>query len=608
MAHLRALLLLFICACSRPILVASPGAGASDAEPDAGAALPDVATERADAAALGDDGGTSWLNPGCARPANVVDTGLELELEVDLSRQAAREYAVRERVTVHPRAPGDAITLFGAALILGEASAGYSYDGVRATFCTDPFEAGEAVTIEVTYVVSEAFQRFPAGSLAGIRVWQEPGGPPVIGPFSSPYFASTWVMVPQTMFWFDSSHDGNVAVDRVALTVVTPDPSWTVIGPGDASRDGLRWTFEIDRTMPLYTLSFAASPAYERVELGAAANVSVSAAVLPRSLGAAELRLATVGRALEWMVEHVGAFPWREPLTVAEIPELSGGMEHTAGIWLGSPVMDRAADGDYVAVHETVHHWWGNDVRIADWPDLWLNEGLVEWTTVFAVLEAIGGNAGNAELQRRYRTEAAEMSYPIDGAHPLPGPLRFSPDGDVMGQVSNNLLFFYRYGAAFLEMVDLRLRSRGDDLVAALRDWHAATTGTAVTTDQLRELLITRSGDRAEWTRLFEAWVDQGPCPTLELGAFTYANGVAEVELRRTGGAGQDLSAVEVAFIAGGVPHTTEVSVPSTGHAVASVAIPSAPSAIAIDPDGFYILRLRAAPGWTGPTFANALP
>lgn len=548
-----------------------------------------------------------WENPGCSEQVNVVDTGLELSVVADLSRWEERAYTMHERITVRPTKPGSAITLFGTALVLGKASHGYAYDGTKATFCTGPFAAGDAVSVDVDYIVSESMQNFPAGNTSGIHVWKERSGPAVVGTFSSPFFASTWMLAPQSMPWVDAAHAGNVAADRVELEVVTPDTTWSVIGPGEAVTDGNRSRFSIDRAMPLYTVAFAASPEYVRVDGGTSSSgTELSAAVFSDNRAAASKRLATIERSLDWLETKIGAFPWSEPLTLAEVPQFPGGMEHTAGMWIGSSVIARGGggtDGDYTAIHEAVHHWWGNDVRIADWPHVWLSEGFTEWTTVFAILDDLYPQ-GNAAMKRKYRTEAAEMSYPSTLGGRVPGPLRFA-EGEDFTEHAPNLLFFYRYGAAFLEMINQRLiRDGKGDLVPVLRRWFAAKSGKAVTTEEFRDFL----GGGA-WQELFDQWAQRGPCPTLELGAYAYSAGVATLTVRRTDGADQLLDEVEVAVAAGGSAYSTKVAVPTSAAAVSvSIPVPTAPTAVAVDPKGLYILRLRGAPTWNGPKFANALP
>jgi aminopeptidase N len=275
--------------------------------------------------------------------------------------------------------------------------------------------------------------------------------------------------------------------------------------------------------------------------------------------------LAAAGRAIDWLSEHVGAYAWSDRLAFAEIPGFQGGMEHTTAIWIGSPVLDGGTTGDYVAIHEAAHHWWGDDVKIDGFPHFWMSEGFAEWTTAFTlfgeVVEVVDARAGR-DIELRYRREAADLSYPRVAGEPIPGPLRF-PDGtDIMTQVSRNLLFFYRYGAAFLEMIHRRLvRSYDTDLVTELGAWFEAHSGTRVTTEAFRDFLGERTGDAASFDALFDQWAFRGPAPTIEVGDFVYEGGIA-----------------------------------------------SRPDRIAVDPDGFYILRLAAEAGWTGPSIALAIP
>ena len=561
--------------------------------------------ESADSLDVGDAG-----DPGCLAPVNVVSQGLALTVEIDLSDYATREYAVTQRIKVVPEIAGESISLYGASLLMGTASAPYRYDGNLATFCTGAFAAGEAVTVDVDYVISEAHQAFPPGSLAGMRVWGPTTGDFAIGPFSSPYFASTWLLVPQTQGWFSKDHDGNGIADRYELRIIVPGHEWVVVGPGTAQVDGDIWRFLVDQAAPVYTLSFAASPAYELVDAGTTvAGVDLLAGVTAASKPNLLQNLQAAAAAVDWMSAEIGPYPWGETLSFAEVPTFSGGMEHTAAIWLGSGVIDGGETGDYVAVHEAVHHWWGNHVQIADWPHFWLSEGLTEWTTIFAILETIGDPDWVADLQETYRRKAAEASYPASPGAAMPGPLRFSDEGDIMEQVSNNLLFFYYYGAAFLEMVDQRLqRDFGTGLLPILEIWYQDFGGDRATTEDLLVLLSDETGAPGTWELLFQDWVYTGPAPTLELSDYSVVDGFTTLTLTRTGGAGQDLSQLEVVFDLGDAAVLESVFLPSGLDTVTIQAtMDQPPERIVVDPDGLYILRLETAPGFSGPPVERTL-
>jgi hypothetical protein len=150
-------------------------------------------------------------------------------------------------------------------------------------------------------------------------------------------------------------------------------------------------------------------------------------------------------------------------------------------------------------------------------------------------------------------------------------------------------------------MVHQRLmRDHGSDLPALLSAWYAAHSGQAVTTEQFRDFLISETNS-PEWHALFDQWVYTTPCPTLELAGYGWAAGQVSFELRRVDGADQDLDSIDI-VVGSNPPVTTSVSLPHSSDPVQVVlTLPSAPSTIAVDPDGFYILKLTTAQGWLGP-------
>ena len=561
------------------------------------------------AAGSGGAGGAGWQNPGCGAPQAFVATEFsQLKVEVDLTGFAEGSYSVTQSMTLRPDSAGNAITLFGAALLMGKASHGYEYDGQRATFCVEPFAAGEEVTLAAEFTVSNSHQNFPAGNLSGIHAWPATGGS-VIAAYSAPFFSATWLLAPQTMTWVQPEQDGNATVESASLSLTVPDASWSVVGPGLPSVKGTRWDFSVAGRMPLFSLAFAASPHFVSVAgVETAGGLDLLARVLPAAQTKVDRHLKAAAAGVDWMEASIAPYPWSTALTFAEIPGYPGGFEHTSGVWLGSSVIDGGDFGDYVAVHEAVHHWWGNDVIIADWPHFWLSEGLTDWTTVFGILPALNPSYA-ASQQKKYREEAAALSYPKPGSTTSPGPLRFADDDGFATQLGENGVFFYRYGAAFLEMVNRRLeRDHQTSLTAVLKKWFAQKQRKLVTTEQFRDFLATEAGPATDWVKLFEQWVYATPCPTLELSNFSFAAGLASFDIERTGGLGQDLTDVELEISPSTQP-AQSLALPKGVNKV-SVSVPSktAPTAIAVDPKGFYVLRLRTAPGWSGPSVQNTLP
>jgi hypothetical protein len=64
------------------------------------------------------------------------------------------------------------------------------------------------------------------------------------------------------------------------------------------------------------------------------------------------------------------------------------------------------------AVHETIHHWWGNSVRIASWGDFWISEGVTTYFTGFYDEAATGVNS--ACMVRSRQPNAAADQDPLD--------------------------------------------------------------------------------------------------------------------------------------------------------------------------------------------------
>lgn len=598
-------LALALAACSE---TGAGGDGGADGGPDTESADTETGT------GTGADTGTEtsgWENPGCDAPANVVADGLRLKLRVELTDVANDVYDIVETATVTPAAAGEALTLFGEQFGMGEASAGYAYDGHAATFCVGPFGAGEEVSVEARFRVTAASQaESMMGTLGLAARWDV--AEVVVGPFTEPYHSPRWILSPQSLHDVDPVHDDSPAVEAVELTVVAPGEGWTVVGPGGhAAVDGLEHSFGMDEPMPLYALSFAASPDYETFEVGeAASGVRVWAAVTPSALGAAEDYFPAAIAAIDAMERDIGPYAWGDTLFLAEVPGLSGGMEHTSAIWLGSDVL--VPDyGEFVVVHETVHHWWGDAVRFADWPHFWLAEGFDEWSTNFVVLADVYGEAEFEANKLAYHDYAAMLMCPEWGG--APGPLRFEDERDMDdvfggGPSGMDIYVYYYYGAVFLEMVNRRLvRDFGTDLLTVLAGWYDGRAMTATTTEELLAFLGEETGDAEYWGPLFDDWVYKSPLPTLRYSGWSYSGGVASFTLTRAGGAGQGLDDLEVVFAAGGAGTAVAVDLPAGVDAVTvSAATASEPDDVVVDPEFFYVLRLEELAGWGGPPVHTA--
>ena len=163
--------------------------------------------------------------------------------------------------------------------------------------------------------------------------------------------------------------------------------------------------------------------------------------------------------------------------------------------WLdgdGNPI-----NGDFVVVHELAHQWFGDDVAIARWQDIWLNEGFAtyaEW-----LWEEYEGRGTPQEIfQASYDAiPAADPFWDV-----------------VIGDPGVDLLFHnavYVRGAMTLQA--LRNEVGDDAFWEIVRGWAATKSGGNATTEEFIAYAEEVSGQQLD--ALFETWLYTGEKPAL---------------------------------------------------------------------------------------------
>jgi aminopeptidase N len=164
----------------------------------------------------------------------------------------------------------------------------------------------------------------------------------------------------------------------------------------------------------------------------------------------------------------------------------------TRPVYAGIFWIDRSgqpANGDYVVVHELAHQWFGDDIALRRWRDIWLNEG---FATYFEYLW--DGAHGGLSPNQLYTGALAGL--PADD--PLwsvkignPGPDHLLDDA------------VYVRGAMTLEA--LRLEVGDDDFAAIIRRWARSRAGGLGTTKQFVRIAEEISGEQLD--DFFEIWL-----------------------------------------------------------------------------------------------------
>jgi aminopeptidase N len=153
-------------------------------------------------------------------------------------------------------------------------------------------------------------------------------------------------------------------------------------------------------------------------------------------------------------------------------------------------------------VHEQAHQWFGNDVGLRRWRDIWLNEGFATYTEWWYA-EEHGGRSVADQLTRMYDAfPAGSTFWKVQVSDP--GPARMWSNA------------VYVRGA--MTLAALRARIGDEDFTGLLRDWVAVNRGGHGTGAELRALAEEVSGE--ELDTFFQHWLDDRakPAATQENG------------------------------------------------------------------------------------------
>jgi aminopeptidase N len=148
--------------------------------------------------------------------------------------------------------------------------------------------------------------------------------------------------------------------------------------------------------------------------------------VLPYNLEKAKNHFKQVDNILGVFEQKFGEYPWpNDGFKLVESPY--AGMEHQSAIAYGDSYKNRYGLFDYIILHETAHEWWGNSITVADYADVWLQEGFATYSEAIYV-----------EQTRDYNTYINYLnvySWFVKNKRPVIGPFNVNywdyKDGDV---------------------------------------------------------------------------------------------------------------------------------------------------------------------------------
>jgi aminopeptidase N len=272
---------------------------------------------------------------------------------------------------------------------------------------------------------------------------------------------------------------------------------------------------------------------------------------------------------LRFFEENLGPYPY-EKLANVQSTTRYGGMENAASIFYSEQAVADGEDSTPLLAHEIAHQWFGNTVTEADWPHLWLSEGVATYLTGLYLEHA----RGEAAL-RRYMDQARTRVVRFHEQNPDVS-LVDTTFSDPTELLNTNP---YQKGAWVLHM--LRREVGTDTFWAGLRAYYERYRNGNASTRDFRAVMEDVSGQ--DLHAFFDQWTRRPGHPVIE-GTWRYDAAADEcvVTLRQTQAEPPFEVPVEVA-VADERSRTTTLYLQGR-EAQARVDCPQAPSSVSLDP------------------------
>ncbi|RQW08938.1 T9SS C-terminal target domain-containing protein, partial [candidate division KSB1 bacterium] len=297
--------------------------------------------------------------------------------------------------------------------------------------------------------------------------------------------------------------------------------------------------------------------------------------VFPDHLAAAENDWKNLPQMLDFFETHFAPYPF-DRYSMAEAYN-RGAMEHQTMTTYSHELITGDNRYDYIIAHELAHHWWGDLVTLADWRDIWLNEGFATYSEAL-YFESLYGRehlAGymNALSQTFFAEVARRGHFPI-----------YDPDYMWGGTI-------YQKGAWVLHM--LRWTIGDDAFWRTLQSWaqrYAYSNAFIVDFIQLAE---EQSAQDLDW--FFDQWIYQAGYPDLDI-AWDYERDergcTVTLDIRQQQWLDFQFTApIEIEFTtASGVVLDTLVS--SAEYQTYQIELESEPSAMRVDPNNWLLKQV----------------
>jgi aminopeptidase N len=206
-----------------------------------------------------------------------------------------------------------------------------------------------------------------------------------------------------------------------------------------------------------------------------------------------EANMDVLPEAADFFQTVFGPYPFDAAGVVVHQISIPFSLENQTLIVMGYTFAD-----EIVVVHELAHMWFGDSVSVAQWKDIWLNEGFASYAETLWLEHSEGPSALRRDLTSRYGIVAFMSQY---GSRPIgdPGP--------------NNLFDLEVYDRGALTLHALRLKMGDEAFFRLLSGYFARYRDSNASTEDFIAMAEETGGQ--DLGDFFQAWLYETVLPDI---------------------------------------------------------------------------------------------